>query len=92
MIIFFNLIKIKVAAKLYGLHNESFIIGAWCDLKGVKYIWSKGPELTDRPYLKDSNNAGYKHSNKSLDCKIDKFHSTNEMLEFCIFQESRSVC
>ena len=55
-------------------------------------IWIKGPQLIDRDYLKDRNNAEYKPQIKTLDCRIGRFHwsdlggTTNEMLGFRIFQ------
>ena len=60
-------------------------------------IWIKGPQLTSRDYLNDSNNAGHQHSIKNLDCRIGRFHqsdlggTTNQMVRFRIFHIFR-VC
>ena len=37
-------------------------------------IWNKGPLFTDRDYLNNTNNAGYYHPIKTLDCRIGQFH------------------
>ena len=66
----------------------------FCFSKGLHFsqIWIKGPQLTDRDYLNDTNNEEYKHPSKALDCKIGQYFvqiwkgSTNQMLGFRIFQ------
>ena len=37
-------------------------------------IWITDPQRTDPEYLNNSNNAGYKHTIKTMDCRIGRFH------------------
>jgi hypothetical protein len=53
----------------------------------LNLIWINGPQI-DRDCFNDSNNAGYWHSIKTLDCRISRFHwsdlggTTNQILAF----------
>jgi hypothetical protein len=44
-------------------------------ISALSSISIKGPRLTDRDCLKDTNNAGYQHPIKTLYCRIRRFYS-----------------
>jgi hypothetical protein len=62
------------------LEFHIFSIFTICRLRALNQynlIWITDPQSTEPQYLNDTNNARYKHSIKTLDCEIGRFHWSN---------------